>query len=111
MLVGAIYDKMFCLSYEVLAESSAVSLMSTDLSGLQRIVPLFHDLVASIIELGFGLAILSSMYGAAGIMLLVPSLGKYLLIWRLCSPVAYGKKRTKQTNKPKPQQYSTASNH
>ena len=107
MLVGAIYDKMFCLSYEVLAESSAVSLMSTDLSGLQRIVPLFHDLVASIIELGFGLAILSSMYGAAGIMLLIPSLGKYLLIWHLCSPSGV----RQETNKANEQAQATAVQH
>ena len=77
MLIGAIYDKMFCLSHEVLIESSAVTLMSTDLNGLEKLVPLFHDLLAALVELGSGLAILSSFYGAASFFLLIPSISKY----------------------------------
>jgi hypothetical protein len=79
MLVGAIYEKMFSLSYQVLAESNAVTLMSTDLNGLQRIVPLFHDLWASLAELAAGLAILGYFYGGACFLLLIPGLSEYSL--------------------------------
>jgi hypothetical protein len=69
---------MFLLSHEVLAETSAVTLMSTDLNGLQRIVPLFHDLWASVVELGIGLTILGSIYGTPCLLLIVPSTSKYI---------------------------------
>lgn len=80
MLIGAIYEKMFSLSYEALAENSAVTLMSTDLNGLQRIIPLFHDMWASVFELGIGLSILGSIYGTPCLLLVVPSTSKYKIL-------------------------------
>lgn len=77
MLTAAIYDKMLSLPYGVLAESAAVTLMSTDLSGIERFVPLFHDMWAAVIELGFGMAILGSMFGASCVLLIIPSICKY----------------------------------
>ncbi|KAK3181201.1 hypothetical protein K4F52_007476 [Lecanicillium sp. MT-2017a] len=76
MLVVAIYDKMLHLSYDSLANSAAVTLMSTDLSGLERLVPLFHDMWAAVVELAFGMAILGSIVGPSCILLLIPGVGK-----------------------------------
>ena len=83
MLVGAIYEKMFHLSYQVIAEANAVTLMSTDLNGLQKIVPLFHDLWASLAEVAAGLAILGSFYGGACFLLLIPGLSEYRSLTRI----------------------------
>lgn len=60
----------------MLAESAAVTLMSTDLNGLERIVPLFHDVWAAIVELGLGFAILGKIAGASCVLFLVPGLSK-----------------------------------
>lgn len=76
MLTVAIYDKMFSLSHEVLAESAAVTLMSTDLAGLERLVPLFHDVWAAIVELGLGLGILGKIAGPSCLLFLVPGISE-----------------------------------
>lgn len=77
MLTVAIYDKMLRLSHQVLAESAAVTLMSTDLSGLEALVPLFHDSWAAVVELGLGLTTLARIAGPSCVLFLVPGIGKY----------------------------------
>ena len=76
MLTVAIYDKMLHLSHEVLAESAAITLMSTDLTGLERLIPLFHDVWAAVVELGLGLAILGRITGPSCVLFFVPGISK-----------------------------------
>jgi hypothetical protein len=51
--------------------------MSTDLSGLEALVPLFHDSWAAVVELGLGLTILARIAGPSCVLFLVPGIGKY----------------------------------
>lgn len=78
MLASAIYDKMLRLSYEQLSESTAVTLISTDLSGLERIVPQLPSMLISLIEIGLGLTILSTMLGSSCVVIVIPNLSEWL---------------------------------
>lgn len=77
MLTVAIYEKMLCLSQDVLSESAAVTLMSTDLTGLERLVPLVHDIWAALVELGLGLYILARIAGVSCILFLIPGISEW----------------------------------
>lgn len=76
MFTVAIYEKMFKLSYKELSKSAAVSLMSTDMNGIEMLVKLFYSIGASVIELSLGLYILATVVGAACILVFVPALRK-----------------------------------
>lgn len=72
----AIYEKMFKLSYKELSKSAAVSLMSTDMSGIEMLVNLFYSIGASVVELSLGLYILATIVGPTCVLVFVPALCK-----------------------------------
>ncbi len=73
MVIVAIYEKMFRLPQAELNKSAAVSLMSTDMSGVELLVSLAYTLGASIVELGLGIYILATIVGAAWILVVLPA--------------------------------------
>lgn len=77
MLIAAIYDKMLRLTPGELENSAAVTLISTDMTNIERIVPFFHNIWAAVMELILGMFILSTIAGQAAVLMLFPALGKY----------------------------------
>ncbi|KAK3181199.1 hypothetical protein K4F52_007474 [Lecanicillium sp. MT-2017a] len=71
-LTVAIYDKMLRLDYATLAKSATVTLMSTDVTGIEGLTRLFHDMWAAVIELAVGLAILGHIVGTSCVLFLIP---------------------------------------
>lgn len=86
ILITAIFRKSLKLPYDDLKNASALTLMSTDVSGVERLFPLFHDTWSGLAELGIGLYILSTTVGAAAFLTLIPIFSKYHLLLKLCSP-------------------------
>ena len=76
MLIAAIYDKMLRLTPRELDNSAAVTLISSDMTNIERIVPFFHNIWASIMELILGIFILSTFAGPAAALMVFPALGK-----------------------------------
>lgn len=69
---------MLRLDYATLAKSATVTLMSTDLTGIEGLTRLFHDMWAAVIELAVGLAILGHIVGTSCVLFLIPGTSKLL---------------------------------
>lgn len=76
MLIAAIYDKMLRLTPEELDNSAAATLISSDMTNIERLVPFSHNIWASIMELILGMFILSIFAGPAAVLMVFPALGK-----------------------------------
>jgi hypothetical protein len=76
ILTTAIYDKTLRLSCEQLSEGNIVTLVSTDLVGLERTVPLFYAAVIALIEIALGLVILANILGPACVLAVIPTICK-----------------------------------
>lgn len=59
-LIALVYNKTLDMSFEVSHVGSAVSLMSTDVSGIADIGEMFHDTWGQLLELILGLFILEN---------------------------------------------------
>lgn len=59
---------------EDLAASAAVSLMTTDIAGLDQLLTRLHSTWASCIELGLGIFVLFNFVGAACFLILIPTI-------------------------------------
>lgn len=71
-LVSAIYDKTLQLSHEQLKKSAAVTLMSTDINGVETVLIKFHEIWGRLCELLVGLYILYTIIGPAAFLILIP---------------------------------------
>ncbi len=72
-LSAAVYDKMLRLTHDELQKSAAVTLVNTDMSNIEELVPLFHDIWASVVQLGLGIYILATLVGPACVLMLIPA--------------------------------------
>ncbi|KAK3186314.1 hypothetical protein K4F52_004852 [Lecanicillium sp. MT-2017a] len=72
ILVSALFRKTLKLSHDQLKESASLTLMSTDVTGIERMFPLFHDTWAGVVELSIGLYVLTTYIGAAAFLVLIP---------------------------------------
>ncbi len=78
------YDKTQRLSAEALDAGNAVTLMSTDVEGTEDIISLVYESWSCIIQVAFGIWVLHTFIGAACFLILLPTLGKDIL---LSSPI------------------------
>lgn len=76
-LISAIYQKSLRISAAESDESAAVTLMTTDVAGIERLISLSYDSCAMVLEVGLGIAILAFFVGAASIFTVVTAIGKY----------------------------------
>ncbi|OAR02083.1 hypothetical protein LLEC1_05009 [Akanthomyces lecanii] len=70
-LISAIYQKSLRISAAESDESAAITLMSTDVAGIERLISLSYDSCAMILEVGLGIAILALFVGTASIFTVV----------------------------------------
>lgn len=75
-LLAAIYEKSLTLSAENLEASAAVTLMTTDVSGVGDLVSLSYDTWSQLLEICCGIAILGAFVGAAALFTIIPVVGK-----------------------------------
>lgn len=76
MLVSAIFRKALCLDLPTAQKSAAVTLMSTDVSGIEAGFTMIHDLWAGIIELAIGMWLLARYVGGAAFLVAIPTVRK-----------------------------------
>lgn len=76
VLTVAIFQKVLRLSHEELQHAAATTLVTTDMANLERLVPLFHDMWASCLELGLGMYILATLIGHACFSIVIPAASK-----------------------------------
>ncbi|KAJ3496793.1 hypothetical protein NLG97_g2397 [Lecanicillium saksenae] len=78
VLIAAIYDKMHRLPTEELAKSAAVTLMSTDVSGIEGMFSLLYDIMASLVQLSLGLWSIWLYVGPACFLMLIPGICSFI---------------------------------
>lgn len=86
VLTSQILRKTFLLDYEEARKSAALTLMSTDLEGISRVLPRIHEAWAGLIELGVGIYLLSTIVKEASVLVIIPALGK----WKLHASIVPG---------------------
>ncbi|CEJ89530.1 hypothetical protein VHEMI05371 [[Torrubiella] hemipterigena] len=72
-VVSSILAKTTRLNQSEAKRSAAVTLMSTDMDGIQSGIVLFHEIWASIIELAIGIYLLATLVGKASFLVVIPS--------------------------------------
>lgn len=75
ILVVAIFDKMCRLPIEELNKSAAVTLMTTDVLGVEQILSFAYQLLSSVILVSIGTWSLSLYVGRACFLMLIPGFG------------------------------------
>ncbi|OAA70037.1 Vacuolar metal resistance and drug detoxification protein [Akanthomyces lecanii RCEF 1005] len=89
MLVMALYAKVQRLSVGVLEKSAAITLLTTDIAGLQDGLGYLHSSWSSLLELGLGVYVLYTFVGYACFLLFIPSsisaLGTYIVTKNMAS--------------------------
>ncbi|KAJ6783517.1 hypothetical protein PWT90_02048 [Aphanocladium album] len=74
ILVGAIYHKTLRLGADELANAAAVTLMSTDVNGVERLITLSYESWARLLEIGSGIGILGKFIGPSCVFTLIPAI-------------------------------------
>lgn len=73
IIIAALFSKSLSLSADVLSKSAVLTLMSTDVNGVQGLVTLTYESWAKLIEVGLGLGILAVFVGPSCIFTLIPA--------------------------------------
>ncbi|OAA60085.1 ABC transporter, transmembrane domain, type 1 [Cordyceps fumosorosea ARSEF 2679] len=73
-LIAAIYQKSLRISAAESDESAAVTLITADVAGIERLISLSYDSCAMTLEVGFGIAILAVFVGTASIFTVVTAI-------------------------------------
>lgn len=79
MLIVAIYEKLQNLSMDDLEKSAAVTLMSTDVDGIQKAVSTVHNTWASLVELGLGIYVMYLFVGYAAFLIFIPTISMCMI--------------------------------
>lgn len=74
MLLAALYNKSLRLSTDELSKVAVLTLMSTDVNGIQGLISLSYESWARVIEVGLGLGILAVFIGPSCIFTLIPAI-------------------------------------
>lgn len=74
ILIGAIYRKTLRLGADDLANGAAVTLMSTDVNGVERLITLSYESWARLLEIGSGIGILGKFIGPSCVFTLIPAI-------------------------------------
>ncbi|EGX91989.1 ABC transporter, putative [Cordyceps militaris CM01] len=75
ILASAIYHKSLRLDATELRKKAAVTLINTDLKGIDQLLELGYESLAYILEIGLGIAMLARFVGAATIFAVLPTVG------------------------------------
>lgn len=78
VLVTLTYDKTMRLSLKEAKKSAGVSVMSTDVEGVETVIFMFNEIWSGLITGGVGLYILSTKIGAASFLSVLPAISMYL---------------------------------
>lgn len=81
ILVTEMCHKVLTLQDEHLRDSAILTLMNADIAGVERVCSDFHNAIASVIELGLGLFILSGVVGGASFLVLIPASRKLFFLF------------------------------
>ncbi len=73
----ALYAKVQRLSVGVLEKSAAITLLTTDIAGLQDGLGYLHSSWSSLLELGLGVYVLYTFVGYACFLLFIPSSSEF----------------------------------
>lgn len=73
ILVTEMCHRTLTMQDNQLRESAILTLMTTDIACVERICTDFHNAIASVIELGLGLFVLSGVVGGASFLILIPA--------------------------------------
>ncbi len=76
ILVSQILRKSFSLVPHEANRSAASTLMSTDVDGIVAIIPVIHEIWASVVELVLSVYLLSTLVLYAGFITMIPALGE-----------------------------------
>lgn len=76
ILIVAIYDKVQRLNLDELEKSAAVTLMTTDIAGVQDGLGYLHSTWSSLVELGLGVYALYTFVGYACFLIFIPTSSK-----------------------------------
>ncbi|KAI0005802.1 P-loop containing nucleoside triphosphate hydrolase protein [Xylariaceae sp. FL0662B] len=82
-LVAMIVDNTLRLDHHTAKDNEAITLMSSDIEGIEPGVQLIHEIWASVVELGIGLYLLQRHIGAACFFVVIPTIIASLLTSRL----------------------------
>ncbi|KAM3498333.1 hypothetical protein MY10362_008341 [Beauveria mimosiformis] len=74
ILTVALFDKMQKLSIDEKQSAAAITLMTTDVMGVEAIIALLHEVWVTCLELGFGVYILYMFVDIACFLIFIPSI-------------------------------------
>ncbi|KAJ4147018.1 hypothetical protein LMH87_001571 [Akanthomyces muscarius] len=78
VLIVAIYDKMLRLKVDDLENSAAVTLMSTDVDGIEQLISMAYESWTCVIQLALGIWLLYRFVGPACFLIFIPTLFTFL---------------------------------
>lgn len=76
VLVSEIFKKTLAIDQCSARELAAATLMSTDVEGISLGLRKFHDILASIVEVGLGIYLITTIVGKASFLIVFPGIGK-----------------------------------
>lgn len=77
-LISIIYQKSLRLGASESEESASITLISTDVPGIEELISLSYDSCAMVLEVGFGIAILTIFVGVASVFTVITAIGDYI---------------------------------
>lgn len=80
VLVAAMADKQLRLTHEEAKKSAISTLMTADVEGIEATLPSVHDLWGFLLDIGFGLYLLSKFIKLASISIFGPFLCRLILV-------------------------------
>ncbi|TQW12261.1 poly(A)-binding protein-dependent poly(A) ribonuclease [Cordyceps javanica] len=90
--ITLLFDLSLLLSTSESDESAAISLISTDVPGTEELISLLYDSLAMILEVGFGVAVLSIFVGVASVFTIVTAIIVAVLSKRMAKQMGITRK-------------------
>lgn len=75
VVISEIFKKTLAIDQPKAKELAAATLMTTDVEGIALGLPKFHETIASIIEVGVGIYLLTTTVGKASFLIIFPAIG------------------------------------
>ncbi|XWW94174.1 hypothetical protein V2A60_002116 [Cordyceps javanica] len=90
--ITLLFDLSLLLSTSESDESAAITLISTDVPGTEELISLLYDSLAMILEVGFGVAVLSIFVGVASVFTIVTAIIVAILSKRMAKQMGITRK-------------------
>ncbi|KAJ6783399.1 hypothetical protein PWT90_02209 [Aphanocladium album] len=91
-LASAVYDKSLRLGIAESEETATVTLITTDIPATEAVISLLYDVLAMMLEVGFGVAILTLFVGAASALAVICTIIATILSRRIAKQVGRARK-------------------